>query len=419
MLFVLGMAVVVLVAALIFAGPLFGGFARSLAESNPGLLRLPFVGGLVGSQLEDELDTPAGRNDTPIAFSVEPGADTGDVAEALVELGLLEERLPFDYLAIQEGLQSELTAGTYALDQTMSPREIVERLLEAPDPVERQVAVELRGGLRLEQVTAYLLTLQLETDIEEFYGLVTEPPTALVEDYPFLAARPEGASLEGFLAGGVYRVPPDIAPEDLVRLFLDQWASEMGGAITEQAAADGEAFYAVLALASLVEREAALDEERPLIAGVYANRLNPARNSTQLMEADPTVFYGYDTGQLRQMDLAEWPQYAFWTPPPIALRDIELPPDLEGFHTYRHQGPIPGPICTPTRASVEAALDPDTETGYLFFVARTDGSRSHVFARTFAEHLRNVDEQQNAGPPASGPTESAAPESAEPTPDAT
>jgi UPF0755 protein len=129
-----------------------------------------------------------------------------------------------------------------------------------------------------------------------------------------------------------------------------------------------------------------VDSERPLIAGVYANRL--ARG--MLLNADPTVFYANDTMQLRQLPFDQWPGYAFGVPIKTPLASFQVSPDLAGYQTYQHVGMIPGPICSPTLASIEAALHPDTATGYLYFVAKNDGSTTHAFARTYAQHLANL-----------------------------
>jgi UPF0755 protein len=120
---------------------------------------------------------------------------------------------------------------------------------------------------------------------------------------------------------------------------------------------------------------------------VYQNRIN----RKMLLQADPTVIYANDTVQLAALNFDDWVRFSFWNVPKgTAMADVEVPPELQGFQTYQTVGLIPGPICTPTAASIDAALDPDTETGYLFFVAKNDGTRTHAFARTPAEHLANL-----------------------------
>jgi UPF0755 protein len=383
MLFVLLLAVLVLGAVLMVARPAVATVATTLAEANPAAMRLPFVAALVRDQLGERLTTPAGNQATPVRFKVPDGATAGKVGDDLVAQALVTDRLAFDYLIVTRGLDDDIQAGTYVLRKNMSPTQVVDRLAEPP---EQTVSIALREGLRLEQITAYLQTLGLDMNVADFYNLVTTPPASLRKDYPFLSTLPAGRSLEGYLGSGTFEVYTDVTPEKLVRMLLDQWKKQVGAAPLAEAAEQGRAFYSVLALASIVEREATLAQEKPLIAGVYRRRLDRG----MLLQSDPTVFYGYDTTQLQQLALTDWPTYAFWTPPGKPLKQIDLTGDLNGYQTYRHAGLIPGPICTPTVESIRAALDPDTSNGYLYFVAIPNGGGAHAFAKTYEEHLANL-----------------------------
>src|SRR5262249_21652635 len=162
-----------------------------------------------------------------------------------------------------------------------------------PDPT---ITIGLREGLRLEQVTALLEKLHneqgLQMDPMAFYNVVTKPPAELLGEYPWLHL-PAGATLEGFLAPATYVVHPDISAEDFVRMLLDHFYQTVGADRLAVPKARGLTFYQVLTLASIVEQEAVYDDERPLIAGVYQNRLT----RKMALGADPTVIYAYDTGQ--------------------------------------------------------------------------------------------------------------------------
>ncbi|MFL5754728.1 MAG: endolytic transglycosylase MltG, partial [Chloroflexota bacterium] len=233
-------------------------------------------------------------------------------------------------------------------------------------------------------------------DPKAFYDIVTKPPDSLVAAYPWLKdpkIRPAGATLEGFLYPATYKVRIDpLKPTDamgLVRMMLDEFVQQVGTDRMKVPKERGMTFQQVLTLASIVEREAALDEERPLIAGVYENRLDPKKWTTRLLQSDPTVFYVNDTLQLEAMPFGQWKTYVFWAALTGQL-PATLPPAVAGYNTYTHRGLPPGPICTPTADSIDAALNPDTKTGYLFFLALPDGSGKSVFARTQAEHERNV-----------------------------
>jgi UPF0755 protein len=383
--FLVALAAAVLFGVVSFLGPSLSGMARNVAEGNPEFMRLPFVSDVVRGQLGGALDEPAGSDPAPVRFQVAAGSNAQQIGDDLVRAGLLKERILFTYLVMTRGVAGDLRAGAYSLSQTMTPRQIVDRLQSPPD---RTVVFDLRWGLRIEQVTAKLLTVGLQTDLQRFYELANDPPAELRERYPFLQTIPEGRSLEGFLPGGTFTVYPDVSPEALLELLLDEWQERVGGSVVEAARAKGKDFYEVLSLASIVEREAALDRERPLIAGVYQNRLD--KGDPPWLNADPTVFYAVDTVNLREIDFEEWPRYAFWTVPDEPLGQIDLPDDLEEFNTYVHKGRIPAPICSPTLASIEAAISPDQKDDYRYFVAKRDGSREHAFARTIEEHRANL-----------------------------
>ena len=144
-------------------------------------------------------------------------------------------------------------------------------------------------------------------------------------------------------------------------------------------------------IASIVEHEAVLDEERPLIAGVYQNRLDPKKFPLGMLQSDPTIFYVNDTIQLDAMDFTGWPKYVFWDALPAGYSlPANLPAKLEPYNTYTSKGLPPGPICSPAVASIDAALNPNTKTGYLYFIAKGDGSGTSAFAKTKAEHDKNV-----------------------------
>ena len=213
------------------------------------------------------------------------------------------------------------------LRKDLTPDQLVSALL-AP-PAVKYVDIGLRTGLRLEQITSKLETLPLTMDKEAFYKLVKSPPAKLLADYPWLkkalADAPPGASLEGFLWPGTYRVLPDTSPDELVRLMLDKFIQNVG---TERLAVPKErglTFYQILTMASIVEREAMLDTDKPLIAGVYQNRLDPAKWPRLTLESDPTVFYVHDSLELRKLPLSEWPSYKFWAPIDGGLTKDALP----------------------------------------------------------------------------------------------
>jgi UPF0755 protein len=392
LIFALVLAVIVLAAVLITLRPLVNDAILSMAEDNPGTLQLPFVRDMVREDLGASLTTPVSTEQTQVEFLVEPGDTARSIGAKLEQQGLLSDHRAFVFIAIDRQLTGDLQQGTFVLRKDMTPDQLVSALL-AP-PAVKYVDIGLRTGLRLEQITAKLETLPLQMDPEAFYRLASSPPAALLDDYPWLktamAGAPAGASLEGFLWPGTYRVLPDTSPDELVRLMLDKFAANVGVDRLSVPTARGLSFYEVLTLASIVEREAQLDAEKPLIAGVYQNRLDPKKWPRQMLESDPTIFYVHDTLQLDAMPVSRWMSYLFWAPIDGGLTDAELPAGLAGYNTYTHAGLPPGPIDTPTLTSIDAALEPDTTDGYLYFLAKGDGSGTTAFAKTFKEHQANV-----------------------------
>jgi len=189
----------------------------------------------------------------------------------------------------------------------------------------------------------------------EFVAAARNP--ALIRDLV-----PRAPSLEGFLFPSTYFVPRKTSVDTLCRLLTDQFRREwkaVGGA--------GDVL-AVVALASLVEKETGVPEERPVVAGVYQNRLRKGMK----LDADPTTIYaamleGVWRGTIYKSDLQR----------------------IHPYNTYAVAGLPPGPIANPGRAALAAALKP-ADTEFLFFVAKGDGTRRHNFSRTYEEHARAV-----------------------------
>src|SRR4029079_10993623 len=125
---------------------------------------------------------------------------------------------------------------------------------------------------------------------------------------------PEGASLEGFLWPATYRVLPDTTAEEPIRDMLDNFHQAIGNRL-DVPADRGRSFYEILTLASMVEREAVVDDERATIAGVFENRLHKLRGIAPVLASDPTVFYAVDTMNLEKLPFDQWKTYAFWTVP--------------------------------------------------------------------------------------------------------
>ena len=389
---ILATLVALILVALVALPPLSGHLFRALADANPDLIRIGPVADAVGATIGDRPDQPAGTDQTVVEFKIEPGTGSGEIIQGLYERELVTDRVAFTWVLVSGGVINNLQAGTHELNRTMTPRQVALVLAGEPIPGGTGVPVALREGLRLEQIVAYLQTLPLENlDAQQLYDLAANPPQSLRDDFTWLSVLPEGRSLEGFLGSGVFDVDPEIDAQGMVELLLRRWENSPSFDLVAQAQSEGKDFYEGLVLASIVEREAILDEEKPLIAGVYQNRLDGLLGPT-LLNADPTIIYAKDTMLLREIHISQWPEYAFWTLDNMgSVGNFAVASDLAGYQTYNSRGLPPGPICTPSLTSLEAALNPDTADGYLFFLAKGDGSNSHAFAKTYEEHQNNIE----------------------------
>lgn len=318
-----------------------------------------------------EINTPISNDPSPVAFSIEVGETAISVAEKLQVMGLIYDAELFGQLLRYNGIDTSLQSGTYELRRNMSMREIGLALYRG---YLGQNMVVVLPGWRLEQLAEHLAVTGV-MDGRLFLQYAREGEG--LQHY-LLADRPVGRSYEGYLFPGTYYLPDEATPEQLVAQMLDQMASKLPPDLFRLARQQGLTFYQVLILASIVERETAANEERPLVASVYLNRLRPGSPETHL-RADPTVQYamGYqpDTGQ--------------WWKSPVQLEEYPLVDSP--YNTYLYPGLPPGPIASPSLSSIMAVLQP-AESDYLFFVCqrpRCEGG-IHAFATTYEEHLQNV-----------------------------
>jgi UPF0755 protein len=400
LLFAGGLAAIVLVVLFTAMRPIVRAGIVGWAWDNPSsIVRFPFIGDLVKEDLGAALTAPASSDDTDQVFTVNPGDTIYLLAPRLREGGFIKDEHAFLYAALTGAIGDKLSAGQFLLRANMTPAQVADALIAARLVVTTK-NITFREGLRIEQMTALLQTMQTETSIDPqaFYDLAEHPPAELLADYEWLKnILPEGASLEGFLFPDTYQVITSsnggaaivTDAEGLIRKLLDNFAAKVGEARMNVAAERGLNFYQIVTLASIVEHEAIEDDERALIAGVYQNRLDGLHGVAKILNADPTVTYAKDTMALEKTPFEQWVNYFFWKVPPGPLASFKVDDDLKGYQTYQVGGLIPGPISTPSLASIDAALQPDQSDGYLYFVAIPD-TKTHAFAKTLAEHNANL-----------------------------
>jgi len=317
-------------------------------------------------QRQDEINAPAGTDATPIAFTILPGELPRDVATRLQKQGLIKDADLFVDLVKYLRVGTKIQAGDFVLRRTMTMNELIEALQHG---YARAISITIRPGWRMEEVADYLATLGLtKFNKDQFLQLVKTGKF----DYEFLRDRPKGAptTLEGYLLPETYSVPFDTPTDTLLVVVLDTFNVRIDTKLRQKAAAAKMTLHEVLTLASIVEREAVIASERPIIASVYLNRLK----KKMMLQSDPTAQYaiGYQAATKQ------------WWKSPVTIE--ELTAAKSPYNTYLNQGLPPAPICNPSLASITAVLEP-AQTDYLFFYSKGDGS--HAFAKTYEEHLQN------------------------------
>ncbi len=312
-----------------------------------------------------QLDTRASDDARTVRFTVQPGESGAEIASRLEEAGLIRSAWSFRVLARLRGAAGQLRAGEYALRANMTSGEILEALQSGKDSVggftvpegwraaETADALEKRGLARRDEFLALVRSGDFQAD--------------------FLASRPPGASLEGYLFPDTYEILPGATAREIVQQMLDDFGRRVTPDVRARAAERGLTLHQVVTLASVVEREAVAADERPVIAGVFLNRLQKGMK----LQADATVQYAVVGPDPRALAEGYWKR---------GLTQLDLGVDSP-YNTYRYAGLPPGPIANPGLASIRAVLEPQ-QTDYLYFVARPDGT--HAFARTLKEHEQNV-----------------------------
>jgi UPF0755 protein len=311
----------------------------------------------------------------PFTFQISEEDDADSLAKELGEAGLIRSELVFKTeMRLTSGV---LQPGVYTLRRGMSVREIVDVITVEVDggdeedgeqTAARLVELTFPEGWRTEQIAEAYAGEGLDGGFEGFLDATGNIST---RRYEFLQDRPEGSSLEGYLFPNTYTLGSNAAPEDLIYYMLDTFDAQFTPAMREQAEELGLTIHEVVTIASIVERETAVPEERPFVAAVYLNRLVAGMK----LDADPTVVY------LIGDEEDWWPQLEPDQQYSAQVEDSD-------YNTYVKDGLPPGPICNPGIASIKAVLYAE-DVDYLYFVATGDGG--HVFASTYEEHLENVE----------------------------
>jgi UPF0755 protein len=240
-------------------------------------------------------------------------------------------------------------------------------------------------GLNLVTIPEGLTLTEISLLLSNHLGAPVASFDSLAHDRTFLdSLEVKAPSLEGYLAPDSYEFLPGTSPEVAFRTMVHRTQMVLLRAATGNDSLPlGLTLYQVLTLASIVEAEAQMADERPRIARVYLNRLEKGMR----LQADPTVGYALGRGPRTR----------------LYLRELTI---ASPFNTYMHEGLPPGPICNPGRASIEAVLSATPGDPSLFFVARGNGR--HLFSQTYSQHLANISAVRTIVPPAPAETLAAA-----------
>jgi len=289
---------------------------------------------------------------------IPPGAGSVGIGDRLVDAGVIRDRSTYRTALWMTGQARHLKAGDYRFDRAMTPFEAIDKIARGDVYV---INVTFPEGLTMMEMAKIFESHQL--------GSAASFIKAAKDPAPIRDLDPAANDLEGYLFPETYALPRRTDAAKLVRLMVAAFTHAFTPELRAAAAANRTVRQTVT-LASIVEKETAKPEERPIVAAVYANRLRIG----MALQCDPTVIYalqraGVFTGNLRRDDLS------FDSP----------------YNTYRYPGLPPGPIASPGKASLEAVVRP-ADVDYVYFVSRNDGS--HEFARTLEEHNRNVQKFQ-------------------------
>lgn len=285
----------------------------------------------------------------PRIITVRRGASAGQIGNMLHRDGIIEHPVMFKYLALLGGLNRRLKAGRYRFDYPLSAWEALAKIHSGAVVYHK---VTIPEGLTMARI-AGILANEAGADSQSLIKAFRD--TALMNSYGIKAT-----SLEGYIFPETYDFEWGSSADLIVQRLVESFFANITPQWREEMQRQKRDLQQTVIMASLVEREAQVDSERPVVASVFYNRLKARRP----LESCATVEYALPRHKNRR----------------LTYDDLEID---SPYNTYRRQGLPPGPICNPGRRSLEAAVYP-ARTNYLYFVSKGDGS--HIFTKTLEEH---------------------------------
>lgn len=311
---------------------------------------------------------PARRSGDPVLVDIPYGSTANTIASRLKQAGVIRSALVFVMVSRVLGYSGEMKAGEYKIEPGRGALEIMEQLVAGNAEAQWVMIPE---GQTVSQI-ALLLEQRRLAKYNPFLRAAERKPKRYGLDIP-VARR----SVEGYLMPDTYKFPRRSSEREIIKRMLENWNVKVLRPNRRLFAQTDLPLDKVVILASLIEREAKVEGDRPKIAAVIRNRLKKKMK----LQVDATVLYAL--GRHKQT---------------ITFKDLKVE---SPYNTYKEVGLPPGPICNPGVASIRAALQPAHED-YLYYVARPDGS--HIFSRTYEEHQTAIERVRSMKQAAAGGT---------------
>lgn len=295
-----------------------------------------------------------------VAITIKEGTSSTKIAEILKEEGVINSKLWFMLRLSTSKYKGKLQHGTFKFDKNDSVGEILE-ILATKGAKKNTVTLTIPEGYSVERIKAKVVEMGLCTDSEFENALMQDYDYAFLNTVPISDVK---YRLQGFLYPSTYEFYADESAENIIKTMLSEFEKQVGGL-----GISSDEMFETITKASMVEREAKVADERPVIAGVFENRLK----KDMLMQIDATVVYAISDG----------------------MYDVErvLYKDLENnskYNTYKYKGLPVGPICCPGLSSIKAAQNPKVHNFLYYHTDTKKNDGSHIFTETFDAHTQTM-----------------------------
>jgi UPF0755 protein len=313
---------------------------------------------------KNNLVTPLDSGGNAREFRVDEGQSVNSIALSLENAGIIRDAGAFRLYLIYSGLDKGIQAGTHQLSPAQTALEIAKAIQDSTPKI---VTLHVYPGWRKEEIAAALQSNGIPISSQDFLKLASGFSGEKV-----LLGTADIKGVEGFLFPDDYRFNRDVTISEVISTMLEHFAQGISQDLRDGFQRQGLTLVQAVTLASIVQKEAVIPDEQPIIASVFYNRLNKGMK----LDSDPTVQYalGYDSVKNT------------WWKNPLSASDLTID---SPYNTYLYTGLPPGPISNPGLSALQAVAYP-AQTPYYYFRARCDGSGRHAFATTYEEHLNNA-----------------------------